>query len=201
MAGPTKFFACGFGGIDQEVNLHIQTNLVFAIADAKQEWMAWYIYFQRLLLGRWENEFIAAGNANVALGAKYDRSKDKRITLFATAKSPRIRSFETAEVSSFARFANNNLVIDGHVGTPATLSLSDVGQKTSCILRIDTGKKGTMLDFDLDKVASRRGFDHRGTGTILRLGVERFNLGKLSGPTGGPPKKTEIGEDPAHTVY
>ena len=62
MAGPTKFFAFGFSGIDQEVNQHIQTNLVFAIADAKQEWMAWYIYFQRLLLGRWENEFIAAGS-------------------------------------------------------------------------------------------------------------------------------------------
>jgi hypothetical protein len=200
MAGPTKFFAFGFSGIDQEVNLHIQTNLVFAIADAKQEWMAWYIYFQRLLLARWENEFIAAGNANLALGAKYDRSKDKRITLFAMAKSLRARSFETAEVSSFARFADNKLEIDGHVGTPATLSLFDVGQKTSCILRIDTGKKGTMLDFDLDKVATRRGFDHRGTGTILRLGVERFNLGKLIGPTGGPPKMTEIGEDPAHTL-
>jgi hypothetical protein len=200
MAGPTKFFACGFSGIDQEVNLHIQTNLVFAITDAKQEWMAWYIYFQRLLLGRWENEFIAAGNANLALGAKYDRTKDKRITLFAMAKSPRTRSFETAEVSSFARFANNKLEIDGHVGTPATLSLFDVGQKTNCIVWMDTGKKGTMFDFDLDKVTTRRGFDHRGTGTVLRLGVERFSLGKLTGPAGGPPMKTEIGVDPAHTL-
>jgi hypothetical protein len=63
---------------------------------------------------------------------------------------------------------------------------------------MDTGKKGTMFDFDLDKVTTRRGFDHRGTGTVLRLGVERFNLGKL---IGGPPKKTEIGEDPAHTLF
>jgi hypothetical protein len=201
MATPTTFFAFGFSGIDQEVNQHIQTNLVFAIADAKREWMAWYIYFQRLLLGRWEDEFIAAGNANLALGAKYDRSKDKRITLFAMAKSLRERRFEADEVSSFARFADNKLEIDGHVGTPATLSLFDVGRTTKCIIFIDTGKKGTMFDFDLDKVADRRGFDHRGGGTVLRLGVDRFNQSKLIGPAGGPPKKTEIGDDPAHTLF
>ena len=96
---------------------------------------------------------------------------------------------------------NRELEIDGHVGTPATLSLFDVGRTTKCILFIDTGKKGTMFDFDLDKVADRRGFDHRGGGTVLRLGVDRFNQGKLIGPAGGPPKKTEIGEDPAHTLF
>src|SRR5262249_56192987 len=110
MARPTTFFAFGFSGIEIEVNQHIKTHLVFAIADGKQKWMDWYIYFQGMLLWRWEEEFVKAGNANFAMRAKYDPNKDKRITLFAMANFPRPLPFETPEVSSFARFANNNLV-------------------------------------------------------------------------------------------
>src|SRR6266849_1147173 len=122
MATSTKFFAFGFSGIDHEVNQHIKTNVVFAIADAKQEWMAWYRYFQGMRLWRWEEEFIKAGNANLAMGAKYDRNKDKRITLFAMSKSPRAWPFETPEVSSLVRFSDR-AVRGNYVGKPATVHL------------------------------------------------------------------------------
>src|SRR6266849_4778919 len=200
MAGPTKFFAYDFSGVDHEVNYHIKTNVVFAIADAKQEWMAWYIYFQDMLLWRWEEEFIAAGNANLAMGAKYDRYKDKRMTPFARSKSPRAWPFETSEVISLARFTDKE-VRGNYIGKTGIVRLSDVGPKTNCNIWIDTGKNGTRFAFDLDKVASRRGIDYRGEGRVFRLAVERFNLGKLAGPTGGPPRMTEAGEDPAHNLF
>jgi len=200
MATPTKFFAFGFSGIDIEVNQHIQTNLVFAIANAKLEWLAWYIYIQNMLLWRWEEEFIKAGNANLAMGAKYDPNKDERIKLFAMSKSPLAWPFETSEVSSLVRFSDKE-VRGNYVGKTGVVRLSDVGPKTNCNIWIDTGRNGTRFTFDLDKVASRRGFDYRGEGRVLRLAVERFNLGKLAGPTGGPPRMTEAGEDPAHNIF
>src|SRR5437899_463911 len=129
MAGPAKFFAFGFNGIDIEVNRHIQTNLIFAIADAKLEWMAWYMYIQNMLL--WEADFLKAGNANLAMGAKYDRNKDERIKLFAMSKSPRGRPFETSEVSSFARFTDKE-VRNYYIGKTGVVRLSDVGPKTNC---------------------------------------------------------------------
>ena len=147
MATPgTKIFVYGHLGFEGEIDSHIKTRVVFAIADGKKTRLAWYVYSQLMI----KTEQAAYDVADIEGGMG--------IKIFGVAGP----THQIPESYDF-KFEVDNLappIKGAAAGTSATLDLhDDDAGSTSCLIYIDVKPNGRILQFDLKTNTKRRTLD------------------------------------------
>lgn len=171
MAG-TTFYAYGFLGYEEEMDSYIKTRVIFAVADAKKERLAWYEFSQDVLYGR-QGLFDAAS---------IERKKLDRNEVFGSALYGEPSPSHDAATFSIGQLAPR---VGTKQGAWANLTLFDQFNLTNCLIYTDDIKpNGLMFGFDLIKEGDRRTFDLPKDGRLYLWGVEKFSKPALArGPT------------------
>src|SRR3954447_19132596 len=164
----------GHRGFEEEIDSHIKTRILFAIADMKKTRLAWYLYCQAMLVKLWDNAFTSAS----AGGRKLDRNE-----IFGVALSTNPTPYQCDFRFEAGKLAPRILLSSGVF---ATLDLYDDAATgtTSCLVYVDAQPNGVILPFDLKTVSRRRTLNIKKTGSVYLLGVEPFTHHALMrGPT------------------
>jgi hypothetical protein len=169
----TWIYEYGYLGWEQEIDSHIKTKVMFALADFKKTHLAWYLFAQGLLVANWQVAFDLAG-----IG---ERKLDRNV-IFGNAGPTQVSPDSFDFNFQIGRLAPP---IYKSAPTWASLDLHDdaVLGTTNCMVYIDK-PYSILLSFDLQTENKRRTLDIRKTGVAYLLGVERYSLRALQrGPT------------------
>jgi hypothetical protein len=179
MATKTKIYVYGFRGWEEEIDSHIKTKVMFAIADEKKTQLAWYLFVQDMP-ARWELAFDLASFG--------DRDRNE---IFGSAGTtlPFLQDFPF----KFHIGAMAPRLLKDPGTSWASLDLHDdvVAGTTNCLIYVDKllhvdKPRSILLWFQLRTENKRRTLDITKTGFVYLLGVERFVLHALEvGPTKG----------------
>jgi hypothetical protein len=170
----TNLLVFGHIGFEEEIDSHIKTRVMFAVADQKRTQLAWYLFTQAMAVKTWDNAFTLA-----SMGVrKLDRNER-----FATAGPMNPMPVQCDFKFQVGKLAPAIVRSDGAWGT---LDLNDDAATgtTSCLVYIDVQPNGVILPFDLKTESRRRTLNIKKRGRVYLLGVEHFSHHALGrGPT------------------
>lgn len=174
---PTRIYVYGYGGWEQQIDRHVKTRVIFAIADEKKTQLAWYTYVDNALTYIHQEEYN-----QVAFGLrKLDRFEQFASQLFLP---PPLDVFDF------------NFSIGGLAPPPGPshgalgfLDLKDdkAAGTTSCTVFIHAVKRPViLLNFELKTDKKRNTYDRRKHGRVYFLATQQFSAKAIQS---GPPKK------------
>jgi hypothetical protein len=183
----------GTVGFELEIDSHIKTRLIFAVADDKLKRLAWYFYSQSM--GRekyetaWQAEFEKADMGQ----RKFDPKTDGGVLFGVLDKSLKTGFPSTLPTVNIASLADP--LKDGFTaGFGPGVGLSPIdddpqGGRMICELEFVTPDARQLINirFQLATVAERRGFNVKKWGYLWLLKVEPFSLAAVKRGIRGAP--------------
>jgi hypothetical protein len=178
----------GYVGYEMEIDCHIKTRVMFAIADAKLKRLAWYLYSQDMP-DRWQNAFVEA--------ALRHRKLDRNQVFGDASDDPTFVYYSGSDISRLAP----QLATDPG-STASIFFFPDEDKTTTCEIShlLDLDNNSVRLQFDLVTLRERRTMDIRKTGRVWLIGVEPFSMHALKRGILGPSKMTH-NDNPYNPVW